>query len=276
MIKRIIVGVAALVASFLLVLVVMAIRNDREVENIWRTLEAKPSETRFRKEMIAELPAPVQRYFLHAIKPGTPLAESVKLSMSGNFRLAPDKNWLAMNAEEIIAASGGFVWKAKIGSGILQMQGADYYANKSGRMRFFLGGMLPLVNAHSSDTNRSAIGRVAGEFIWLPSALLPQRGVSWKAINDNTIQASINIDETPTKLTIYINPDGKVQKISFLRWGEHTPDSSFTEIPFGGEFQSEQTFGGYTIPSEVSLGWWFGTDSYSDFFRAKIERAEFR
>ncbi|MEA5628334.1 DUF6544 family protein [Nostoc sp. UHCC 0251] len=37
--------------------------------------------------MVAELPAPVQRYFLHAIALQTPLASSVSLKMSGNFRL---------------------------------------------------------------------------------------------------------------------------------------------------------------------------------------------
>ncbi len=65
-------------------------------------------------------------------------------------------------------------------------------------------------------------------------------------------------------------------KISFPRWGEHTDDGSFTYIPFGGEFQAERTFAGFTIPSQMSLGWWFGTDRYSEFFRATIEQAEFR
>jgi hypothetical protein len=37
--------------------------------------------------MVAELPVPVKRYFLHAIKPGTPVASSVSLKMSGSFRM---------------------------------------------------------------------------------------------------------------------------------------------------------------------------------------------
>ncbi len=88
--------------------------------------------------MVAELPAPVQRYFLHAIALQTPLASSVSLKMSGNFRLSQDKPWLPMKAQEIISASKGFVWKAAIGNSLLQMRGGDYYINNLGRMRFSL------------------------------------------------------------------------------------------------------------------------------------------
>jgi hypothetical protein len=35
-------------------------------------------------------------------------------------------------------------------------------------------------------------------------------------------------------------------------------------------------FGGYTIPSKVSVGWRLGADRYFEFFRAQIEDAVFR
>lgn len=217
----------------------------------------------------------MQRYFLHAIAPETPVADSVSLEMSGSFRLGQNKPWLPMRAKQIISAKG-FVWKAAIGRGWFQMVGADYYVNKSGRMRFSLGGLIPLVNAHSPDIARSSIGRLAGELVLLPSALLPQRGVSWKAIDENTIQASLKIDGEPATLTLSIDPDGRLLKLSLPRWGDHTEDGSYTYIPFGGEYQEERTFGGFTIPSGISAGWWFGSERYLEFFRAKIERAEFR
>ncbi|MFH7029684.1 MAG: DUF6920 family protein [Heteroscytonema crispum UTEX LB 1556] len=276
MIAKIFLSIGGLLSIAFIVLVIIQVKNDQEVSRIWRSLEGVPTENRFTEDMVAELPAPVQRYFLHAIAPLTPLADSASLSMSGNFRLSQDKPWLPMEAKEIISASKGFVWKAVIGSGLLQMRGGDYYINNLGRVRFSLWGLIPLVNAHSPDTNRSAIGRLAGEMVCLPSALLPQRGVSWKAIDERTIQASLKIDGEPVTLTLFIDSDGKLLKLSFPRWGEHTDDGSFTYIPFGGEFQEERTFGGFTIPSQMSLGWWFGTDRYSEFFRATIEQAEFR
>ncbi|MCX7595180.1 MAG: hypothetical protein N2235_15755 [Fischerella sp.] len=272
---NILLSIGVLLAIALLILVTLRIRNEQEVNRIWRALLTTPTEIRFTEDMVAELPVPVRRYFLHAIAPGTPLATSVSLEMSGSFRMEGDKPWIPMRAKEIISAKG-FVWKAVIGRGLFQFMGADSYANKSGRMQFSLWGLMPLVNAHNPDITRSSMARLAGELLWLPSALLPQQGVNWQTINERTIQASLKIDGEPVTLTLIIDADGKVLKISFPRWGEHTNNGSFTYIPFGGEVQQEKTYAGFTIPSQINLGWWFGTESYLEFFRSKIERAEFR
>jgi hypothetical protein len=275
MFTKIFFSIGVLLAIAFITLAIIRVKNDREVHQIWQGLETAPVENRFTEDMVAGLPAPVQRYFFHAIALETPLASSVSLDMSGSFRLGQDKPWLPMRAKQIISAKG-FVWKAAIGRSLFQMVGADYYANGFGRMRFSLWGLLPLVNASNPDVRRSSIGRLAGELVLLPSALLPQHGVSWKAIDDKTIQASLKINDEPIILTLTIDPDGKLQKLSLPRWGDKTKDSSYTYIPFGGEYQEEKAFGGFTIPSQINAGWWFGTDRYLEFFRATIERAEFR
>ncbi|MHC5745920.1 MAG: DUF6920 family protein [Nostoc sp.] len=275
MFTKVFLTIAALVAIAFIILVIIGVKNEQEVNRIWRSLEGLPTENRFTKDMVAGLPAPVQRYFLHSIAPGTPLASSVSLEMSGSFRMAQDKPWIPMQATEILSTKG-FVWKARIGSGLFQMIGSDRYTNKSGRMRFSLWGLIPLVNAHSPDITRSSIGRFAGEFFWLPSVLLPQCGVSWKVIDEKTIQASLKVDDEPVTLTLFIDANGKLLKLSLPRWGDQTEDGSYTYIPFGGEYQEEKTFGGFTIPSQMSAGWWFGTERYSEFFRPTIEQAEFR
>ncbi|MBW4565240.1 MAG: hypothetical protein KME32_29980 [Mojavia pulchra JT2-VF2] len=274
---KILLYIGALLAIAIITLGIIRVGDEKEVDRIWRSLESVPAEKYFTEDMVAGLPTPVKRYFYHAIIPGTPLASSVNLEMSGSFRNGgQDKPWIPMRAKEIISAFKGFVWKPVIGRGLVQFAGSDYYANKSGRTRFFLWGLVPIVNGHSPDVTRSSIGRLAGELVWLPSALLPERGVSWEAIDQRTIQASLNIDGEFVKLTLIIDSDGKLLKLSLPRWGEHTKDGSYAYIPFGGECQQEQTFGGFTIPSQMSVGWWFGTERYLDFFRATIEQAEFR
>lgn len=276
MFSKILLAIGALVAIAFIALVIIKIKNEQEVERIWRSLEVTPTGDRFTEDMVADLPLPVRRYFLHSIAPGTPLASSVSLEMSGSFRMAQEQPWIPMRAKQMISAAKGFVWKPVIGSGLFQFMGADYYANKSGRMRFSISGLIPVVNAHNSDITRSSIGRFAGEFFWLPSALLPQHNVTWKAIDRRTIEASFKIDGEPITLTLITDLDGKPLKIYFLRWGQRNEDNTYTYILFGGEFTAEKTFNGYTIPSQVGAGWQFGTDNYFEFFQAKIEQAEFR
>ncbi len=275
MLLKIIIVITALITFLFIALYLKFLTEVNETNKIWRLLETSPNHTTFTTEMVAELPQPVQRYFIHAIQPGTPLANSVKLKMNGSFSLSPDKPWLPMQAEQIISALKGFVWKAKIGSGLMKFIGSDYYFNNFGRMRFSIWGIIPVVNAHNQDITRSGIGRFVGESFWLPSALLPQNGVNWQAIDNNTIEANIKVDGESVTLTFVIDSNGKLLKMSLPRWGDKTEDGSHTYIPFGGECLSERIFGGFTIPDQINAGWWFGTDKYFKFFRATIEQAEF-
>ncbi|WP_225226007.1 DUF6544 family protein [Komarekiella delphini-convector] len=130
MIAKIFLSIGVLLAIAFIVLVIIQVRNEQEVERIWRSLESSPAENRFTKDMVAELPAPVQRYFLHSIALGTPLASSVSLEMSGSFRMAQDKPWIPMRAKQITSALKGFVWKAVIGSGLFNFMGADWNGTK--------------------------------------------------------------------------------------------------------------------------------------------------
>jgi hypothetical protein len=265
---------AFLTVGFIALLITQA-KDDAGIAQAWKTLQTESSSERFSKATIADQLEPVQRYFLHAIASGTAIASSVDVTMQGTIRLAPNQDWMPLQAEERLSTQG-FVWRTKAGRGIMQMQGADYYTNKIGRMRFSLWGLIPIVTAQNPDVTRSAIGRWIGECFWLPSALLPQRGVTWRVIDHNTIQASLKADNEPITLTFVIDHQGRLLKSSFLRWGDQTEDKHYAEIPFGGEYSAEQTFNGYTIPSRMSAGWWIGTDRYFEFFRVTIGYAEFQ
>ena len=97
-----------------LILLLIKLRSERIVKQIWRSLQVEPNNMVFHPEMVAELDEPVRRYFLRAIAPGTVLATYVELKMSGSFRLQADADWLLMQGTEIITQTAGFVWKAKI------------------------------------------------------------------------------------------------------------------------------------------------------------------
>jgi len=43
---------------------------------------------------------------------------------------------------------------------------------------------MKLLHAENDDTARSGAGRAALEALWVPGALLPERGVGWRAESD--------------------------------------------------------------------------------------------
>jgi len=139
-------------------LVIIRRRDEKRVEGVWQSLEARSTHQFFTEDMVSDLPAPARRYLLHAIRPGTPLAYSVSLEMGGTIRLKPEQKWMPMKARQILAPPKGFVWRAEVGDGLMGYSGADHYANGSGRMSFWLWGIIPLVQQEWPNVSRAALG----------------------------------------------------------------------------------------------------------------------
>lgn len=75
--------IVALAIAALTILILISVRYDCTIKKIWRSLKSEPTNTVFTEEMVAGLDEPVQKYCLHAIALGTPLASYVELEMSG-------------------------------------------------------------------------------------------------------------------------------------------------------------------------------------------------
>lgn len=144
-------------------------------------------------------------------------------------------------------------------------------------MQWRLLGIIPLIHASGPDVTRSAIGRVAGESVWLPSALCGD-DVTWAAPAPESAQASFLTGDEPAKLTLTVDDHGRLQTVSLPRWG-NPEGAAFHYADFGGVVEQENTFGGYTIPTRLRLGWHFGTDRFEtegEFFRVTVDGATYR
>jgi hypothetical protein len=133
-----------------------------------------------------------------------------------------------------------------------------------------------MVRATGPDVSRSARGRLAIESIWSPASLLPQRGVTWRDIDEWTVQAVLTIDGDVIPLTLTIGASGNLQVVKIDRWGNLTPDGQYAAVPFGADVFDERTFGGYTVPSYLGVNWWHETDREFPFFTARVTAATFR
>ncbi len=145
---------------------------------------------------------------------------------------------------------------------------------KRGRTNFSFWGLIPLVDAQSKDVDRSAAGRLGAEYVWLPSALLPYNGVTWKAVTQDTIQANFIIYDEPICLTLTIDSEGKLLEISLPRWGNANTEKNWRYSTFMANVLEETTFDGYTVPAKVSAGW-FDNNQYWIFFLSTLEQAKF-
>jgi hypothetical protein len=229
----------------------------------------------FSPDMVADLPEPARRYLLHAIQPGTSLARTATLHMTGSIRLGQHLPWLSMAARQTLSPPVGFRWEARIGRWGISFVGADSYAQGQGQTAFRLWDRVPVVRAGGSDVSRSARGRLAIESIWCPASLLPERGARWEAVDAWTVRATLTVDGEAVPLTLTIGPRGNLQSVTIDRWGNVTPDGHYAAIPFGADIFDEHTFGGYTVPSYLAVNWWHDTDSEFHFFTAHVTQATY-
>jgi hypothetical protein len=66
--------------------------------------------------------------------------------------------------------------------------------------------------------------------------------------------------------------EGRVRSLTFDRWGDPDRSGAWRMYPCGGDVTGYRRFAGLTIPSEGRLGWFYGTDRWSEgeFFRYEI------
>jgi hypothetical protein len=221
---------------------------------------------RFEATSLAALDEPVRRYLTHAIDQGAVLDTNVRLTMRGRIKVGP---WLSFTAQQEFD-DHAFTWRARAGWGPFKpLHVVDRYADGAGSMDGRLLGRVRFLRAADENTTRAAAARAAVESIWVPASLLPDRGVSWRAESEEVVVASFAVAPERPVVTLRIDERGAVRSVMVMRWGDVGQDG-FGYIPFGGDIHAEQRFGDVTIPSRVTVGWWFRTPGFAPFFEASI------
>ena len=144
-------------------------------------------------------------------------------------------------------------------------------------MQWKMLGWFPVMQATGEDVARSGIGRMQGESVWLPAALCSPE-VSWTDLDASTTEASFTTLGEPAKLALTIGDQGRLERVKFKRWG-NPEGEAYHDENFGVIAQASATFEGYTIPTQLRAGWYFGSERFEsegEFFRCNIDKAIYR
>ena len=267
----------ACVVTIAVVSVISRRVEARRQDAIADAIRADPSTESFDESMVQDLPAVAKRYFGHAIRPGTPLARSVWLAQSASMRPSENGARLELRAEQWLTAGQGFLWAATTKIGPLPFTVVDHYAEREGAVQVRALGIVPIETATGYDVTRSSRHRLAAESVWLPASLLPRTGARWIETAPNAARVTIAVDEDVIELNLSVGDDGSLRSVSLERHGDVGVES-WQSIPYGFDVEAEGTFGGFTIPTRVRGGWWYGTDRYDpdDAAVFVVSSADFR
>ena len=208
---------------------------------------------------------PVRRYLAHALGDGGSPPTAMRLTMAGRIDAG---RWLDFTAEQDFRGRG-FEWRCRAGwRHVKPFHVVDRYADGAGSTEARLFGLVPFLRSRGEDTTRAAAGRAAAESVWVPGTLL---AADWRAEAEDRIVARLDVPPEQPELTLTIDAAGAVQRVSLMRWGNvGRPDYGY--IPFGAEVRAERRFGDLTLPSELTVGWWFGTPAVQAVLRGHRAR----
>ena len=244
-------------------------RDAQSTQAVWDAFlsQREPEPASFDPAMVADLPEIGQRYFASAIAPGAPLHRIVRLEMEGSLIL--NGRAMPMRADQILAPSHGFVWRAHAGSN-------GYRAGQTSWTRFWLWGVVPVARvADTGDHARAAAARLVMKTVWAPATLLPQSGAVWT--QTGTDQAEVRFPEVPGVEPIHLTLDatGQALEMTTMRWSEANPNRTYRLQPFGGRMLAHGTDQDFSIPTAMEIGNLYGTPDYAPFFRARLTRVAY-
>ena len=234
-------------------------RSARELEaDLWRS---DPPARTFSEDDLRGLPEPAQRYLRHAVALGTPLAAACRLEMAGTMRPSPGAPPTDLAATEVLAPRTGFVWTARAHVKGLPVRVRDHYHGGEGGVAVTALGVVPVpLGGEAADVARSSRGRLVGEAVWCPTALV-HPDVRWETAGDHAARYTIPVDGDPVSVTLHVAETGALREVTLDRWGN--PDGEPARLhPYGFRVGAEGTFGGVTIPTEITGGWGFGAPGY--------------
>lgn len=221
------------------------------------------------------LPEPVQRYFKHVLTDGQPIIHSIDIAQAGALRTRTDGNkWLTFEAiQSVTPVDKNFTWNAKIKffpGMFISVEDRLEDGMGSGKVKLF--SVIPIASdKNHKQLNSGALHRYLAEAVWFPTALLPESGVMWTAIDDRRALASLKVKELTVELEFIFNGNNEVESVyAEGRYGQF--DGGYQKRPWEGHFRNYHEIEGIKVPKYGEVGWWMD-GSFELVWKGEIVKA---
>lgn len=260
---RILQGAAALAAALLVLLLavvgVSSIGWRRATASMVRDLERGAREPRppTHPELEA-LPAPVLRYLSRAIPPDGRRILRAVIEQEGTFQMGEgEAGWRPFTAtQHVRAVPPAFVWDARIRMApLVPVAVRDGYLDGRPTMR---GAVWSTVVMVEGETTRAlaegSLYRYLAEAAWMPTRLLPGEGLTWRAVDDTTAEATLRDGDVQVSVQFRFDAAGDLVGM----WVPARPrvDAGVSrDLPWVGRFREHRDVDGYRIPGAGEVAW---------------------
>ncbi len=173
-------------------------------------------------DMLKNLPEPAQRYMNYSGVVGQPWINTVRIKYTGIFRLAADRPWLPIKAEQVYTTNPpGFHWMARLKMfGLWIMTGSDTYKNGHGHMFGKIAGLYTIFDARGAELDQGAMMRYLNETTWFPIALLSDY-ITWQAVDDHAFDVAFTDCGKSATARFIIDDAGRLLNFITKRYREN-------------------------------------------------------
>lgn len=196
---------------------------------------------------LAGLPAPVQRYFRHVLRPGQPYLRGLRLRHTGRFKTDLEQDWVAIAGEEyLVAEPPGFIWQGST----RRFTARDEYVAGRGRLTVRLLGAVPLLRGQGPPFDQGELLRWLGECCWLPTRLLPSERLRWTALDDEWAQLTLTDRDQTVSYRVRFNAQNELEECETMRYQSATALRRWV-----GRLGGYREVHGVRVPTELEGSW---------------------
>ena len=233
---------------------------------------------RYDAREIADLPAPVRRYFERVLTDGQPMVRSVDLELGGMFNMSLDApQWKPFTStQRVVANRPGFVWNGRIAMfpGV-PVRVHDAYVAGTGVLRPALFGLFSLGTVEGDgEIARGELMRWLAESVWYPTVLLPGQGVTWQSVDDTSALATLNDGPIMLTMLFRFGEDGLVSGIRVEARGGLVAGETVM-MPWEGSFRDYRPVDGMMIPFHGEVAW-ITPQGKRPYFRGTVTRVAYQ
>lgn len=209
----------------------------------------------FDSRELADLPAPVQRYFRKVLRDGMPMIAAVNVEHTGTFNMSEGVvRWMPFTStQRVVTRRPGFDWDARIAwfPGI-PVRVHDAYVAGEGILRAAVFGIFNIANLRDTgELARGELLRFFAEAAWYPTALLPSQGIRWETVGECSARATLVDGDIAVTLLFSFHEDGLIDTIRAEARGRKPGVS----MPWQGRFWNYHIRDGMRVPLEAEVAW---------------------
>jgi hypothetical protein len=199
------------------------------------------------------LPGLVRAYAERSLgaKPGP--SGTVRLQQVGEMVLKPGAKPRAFTATEEFAVNRvAFAWRARFPMlGPVSVRVIDSYDGSDGRLEVRVLG-IPLQHKSGPELAQGEAFRYLAEIAWVPQAILANRQLSWREIDEHTVEVATSVHNRRIAVRLVFNDAGEIAQTIADRPRLEAANATTTWI---GEYADYQQFDRVCLPTRGEVRW---------------------